>query len=403
MKRKMLSMVLTAGLISTMLAPMSASAAIEDYNIVTNAEENKVIFDTDMGYFGDDTYALFMLLQADAANWIDLLGITSVGGNVTVAEGTTAILNQLEATGRDDIPVYMGTDIPIMGLHDDNTIAANGLNRIKSMQKVLEYGDSISYDNLGDLENPDWGYSSLKPEEKPAWEFMIDAVNENPGKVTIIAVGACTNVAMAIKSDPTFAEKTAGIYYMGGAINVPGNDTPCAERNWYYDPESVDICLQADFPKQVVVPHDISYNQLLTKDKVEHIVNAGDTVYNNLVEEYAYPTFVEDPERQQKLWDAQVPGIFLCPDLISESDERDIAMETNMGYTYGESVAWEAGTGPETSATCTVVYDVDGEAYWNFVADLYSATFDNAESAETEAAETEAATTETAVETEAAQ
>ena len=51
----MLSMVLTAGLISTMLAPMSASAAIEDYNIVTNAEENKVIFDTDMGYFGDDT------------------------------------------------------------------------------------------------------------------------------------------------------------------------------------------------------------------------------------------------------------------------------------------------------------------------------------------------------------
>ena len=180
---------------------------------------------------------------------------------------------------------------------------------------------------------------------------------------------------------------------------MPGNDTPCAERNWYYDPESVDICLQADFPKQVVVPHDISYNQLLTKDKVEHIVNAGDTVYNNLVEEYAYPTFVEDPERQQKLWDAQVPGIFLCPDLISESDERDIAMETNMGYTYGESVAWEAGTGPETSATCTVVYDVDGEAYWNFVADLYSATFDNAESAETEAAETEAATTETAVET----
>ena len=182
MKRKMLSMVLTAGLISTMLAPMSASAAIEDYNIVTNAEENKVIFDTDMGYFGDDTYALFMLLQADAANWIDLLGITSVGGNVTVAEGTTAILNQLEATGRDDIPVYMGTDIPIMGLHDDNTIAANGLNRIKSMQKVLEYGDSISYDNLGDLEDPDWGYSSLKPEEKPAWEFMIDAVNENPAR-----------------------------------------------------------------------------------------------------------------------------------------------------------------------------------------------------------------------------
>lgn len=357
------------------LSSQSALAAMEDYNIVTSAETHKVIFDTDMGYFGDDTYALFILLQADAAGYIDLLGVTSVGANVTIAEGTTAILNQLEAVGRDDIPVYMGTDIPLMGLHDDDTIAANGLKRIKSMQKVLDYGDTISYDNLGDLENETWGYSSLKPQEKSAWEFMIDSVHEYPGQVTIIAVGACTNVALAIKEDPTFAENTAGIYYMGGAIDVPGNDTPCAERNWYYDPEAVDICLQADFPLQVVVPHDISFNQKLTKDLVEKIVNAGDTPYTQLVEEYAYPTFVETPDRKQSLWDAQVPGIFLCPDLISVSDQRDIAMETNMGYTYGESVAWAAGTGPSTSATCTVVYDVDTEAYWSFVAELYGTQF----------------------------
>ncbi len=357
------------------LSSQSALAAMEDYNIVTSAETHKVIFDTDMGYFGDDTYALFILLQADAAGYIDLLGVTSVGANVTIAEGTTAILNQLEAVGRDDIPVYMGTDIPLMGLHDDATIAANGLKRIKSMQKVLDYGDTISYDNLGDLENETWGYSSLKPQEKSAWEFMIDSVHEYPGQVTIIAVGACTNVALAIKEDPTFAENTAGIYYMGGAIDVPGNDTPCAERNWYYDPEAVDICLQADFPLQVVVPHDISFNQKLTKDLVEKIVNAGETPYTQLVEEYAYPTFVETPDRKQSLWDAQVPGIFLCPDLISVSDQRDIAMETNMGYTYGESVAWAAGTGPSTSATCTVVYDVDTEAYWSFVAELYGTQF----------------------------
>ena len=357
------------------LSSQSALAAMEDYNIVTSAETHKVIFDTDMGYFGDDTYALFILLQADAAGYIDLLGVTSVGANVTIAEGSTAIVNQLEAVGRDDIPVYMGTDIPLMGLHDDATIAANGLKRIKSMQKVLDYGDTISYDNLGDLENETWGYSSLKPQEKSAWEFMIDSVHEYPGQVTIIAVGACTNVALAIKEDPTFAENTAGIYYMGGAIDVPGNDTPCAERNWYYDPEAVDICLQADFPLQVVVPHDISFNQKLTKDLVEKIVNAGDTPYTQLVEEYAYPTFVETPDRKQSLWDAQVPGIFLCPDLISVSDQRDIAMETNMGYTYGESVAWAAGTGPSTSATCTVVYDVDTEAYWSFVAELYGTQF----------------------------
>lgn len=370
--KKFMAAAIAAGMAAAAMATGAFAANLEDFNIVTSAETDKVIFDTDMGYFGDDTYALLMLLQADAAGYIDLLGVSSVGANVTIAEGTTAILNQLEATGRSDIPVYMGSDIPIMGLKDDATIAANGLTRIRSMQKVLDYGDTISYDNLGDLVNQTWGYSTLKPEEKPAWQFMIDSVHEYPGQVTIIAVGACTNVAMAVLNDPTFAENAKGIYYMGGAIDVPGNDTPCAERNWYYDPESVAICLQAGFPKQVVVPNDISYYQKLTKELVENIVNAGDTVINNLVEEYALPRFIDNPDRKQSLWDAQVPGIFLCPDVIARTDMRDVAMETNMGYTYGESVAWREGAGPATAATVQVVYDVDGEAYWSFVAALYS-------------------------------
>ncbi len=373
--KKALAAALTAGMMTALAAPAPVMASLDDYTIASNAEDCKVIFDTDMGYLQDDSYALYILLQADAAGWIDLLGVTSAGANVTIAEGTTAILNQLEAVGREDIPVYMGTDIPFTGLLDPTILEANGLRQISSMEKLASYGDSITYDNLGDLVNETWGYSSLAPQEESAWDFMIDAVNENPGKVTIMAVGACTNVAMAIKTDPSFASRTAGIYYMGGAIDVPGNDTPCAERNWYYDPVSVSICLQADFPLQVVVPNDISYNQKLTKELVEHIVDSGDTVYNRLIEEYAYPAFIDNPDRQQSLWDAQVPGIFLCPDLITESEERDIAIVTDMGYTYGESVAWMAGRGPETSTTCTVVYNVDGEAYWDFVAELYSAEF----------------------------
>lgn len=362
--------------IALMVTTAPALGELSDYKIVTTAETHKVILDTDMGYFGDDSYALFILLQADAAGWIDLLGVTSVGANVTIAEGTTAILNQLEALGRQDIPVYEGTDIPIMGLLDDATIAANGLTRINSMRKVLEYGNTISYDNLKDLANEKWGYSSLKPQEDSAWKFMIDQVNKYPGQVTIMAIGACTNVALAIKDDPLFAEKTAGIYYMGGAIDVPGNDTPCAERNWYYDPESVEICLEANFPIQVIVPHDISYNQVLTKDIVEQIIAAGDTVYTQLIKENAYPRFEQDPARRQRLWDAQVPGIFLCPDLISETDVRDVAIVTDIGYAYGESVAWKEGSGPATSTTCTVVYDVHGENYWQFVAELYGKDFE---------------------------
>jgi len=82
---------------------------------------------------------------------------------------TQALSNELERFGHR-----------LVVLHDDETIAANGLKRIKSMEKVLKYGDTISYDNLGELENETWGYSSLKPQEDKAWEFMVQAVKENP-------------------------------------------------------------------------------------------------------------------------------------------------------------------------------------------------------------------------------
>lgn len=361
--------------IMMILGSASAMASVSDYTIVTSAETHKVILDTDMGYFGDDTYAMMILLQADAAGYIDLLGVTSVGANVTIPQGTTAILNQLEALGRSDIPVYMGTHTPIMGLKDEATIAANGLRQINSMKNVIKYGDSITYDNLGELVNETWGYSSVAPQEAPAWDFMIEMVHKYPGQVTIMAIGACTNVAMACMLDPTFAENTAGIYYMGGAIDVPGNDTPAAERNWYYDPESVAICLQAKFPLQVIIPNDISYYQKLTKGIMDKFAENNNTIYTDLIVQYAYPRFVDDPERKQSLWDAQVPGIFLAPELIAVTDVRQVAIVTDMGYTYGESVAWKNDSGPANAPYCTIVYDVDGEAYWNFVVDLLSTEF----------------------------
>lgn len=221
--------------------------------------------------------------QADAAGYIDLLGVTSAAANVTVAEATTANLNMLERAGRGDIPVAIGTDIPLAGLKDDATIEAYGLTRINCMKQVLEYGDSISYDNLGPLEQYAWGYSNLEPVGQTAWEFMIEQVHKYPGQVTIMAVGACTNVALAILNDPTFAENTAGIYYMGGSIDVPGNDTPCAERNWYYDPEAVDVCLNANWPLQVIVPNDISKNQKLTYDRINLIMEAGDNSLTQMI------------------------------------------------------------------------------------------------------------------------
>lgn len=375
MRKKICALFLTAVMTVT---PITAKADLSDYNIVTKAETNKVIFDTDneTDWFGDDSFALLLLLQADAAGYIDLLGVTSAAANVTVAESTTANLNMLERAGRDDIPVAIGTDKPLGGLPNDAEIEAFGLGRTNCMKQVLQYGDTISYDNLGDLEQYTWGYSNLKPIDQTAWEFMIEQVHKYPGQVTIMAVGACTNVAIAIMNDPTFAENTAGIYYMGGAIDVPGNDTPCAERNWYYDPVAVDICLRADWPLQVIVPNDISKNQKLTYDRINLIMESGDNALVKMIRENAFAKrFENNPDYEESLWDAQVPGIFICPDLITDTDVRDVAIVTEMGYTYGESVSWAEGEGPERAATCKIVYNVDGDTYWKFMADMIGAEF----------------------------
>ena len=169
-------------IVALLLATVPAMADLSDYQIVTTAETHKVIFDTDneTDWFGDDSFALLLLLQADAAGYIDLLGVTSAAANVTVAEATTANLNMLERAGRGDIPVAIGTDIPLAGLKDDATIEAYGLTRINCMKQVLEYGDSISYDNLGPLEQYAWGYSNLEPVGQTAWEFMIEQVHKYP-------------------------------------------------------------------------------------------------------------------------------------------------------------------------------------------------------------------------------
>lgn len=379
MKKRTLSMVLAASMVGSMLAPTTASAALEDYDIVTTAEENKVILDCDMGYLGDDAYCMSILAQADAAGWIDLLGVTSVGGNEICAVGVNAILNQLEAIERTDIPVYAGTDIPIMGFRnlEEDLPLTGGFQWTGGYRQMADYVTPDNYHNLGALENETWGYSETEVQtDMNAAEFMIKSVKENPGQVTIFAIGACTNVALACMMDPTFAENTAGIVYMGGAIDVPGNANACGEFNWFYDPESVQVCLNNDFPYQIVVPHDIASKVLLAKDVFDMMAEKNNTPITKMFLDNLYSKYEENPTKSGYCWDAITAGIFLCPDLITETENRDLAIDCNAsGYSYANAVTWESGNGPYKSKNVQIVFNIDRDAFWTFVTDLYGTQF----------------------------
>lgn len=373
--KKRIPVILTAVLL---LFVSSALAELSDYDIATSAETNKVILDCDMGYMSDDAYCMFILAQADAAGWIDLLGVTSVGGNEICAVGVNAILNQLEAIERPDIPVYAGTDIPMMGFRNlaaDQPVTG-GFQWTGAYSQLDHYVSPDKYHDLGALYNEDWGYSKGEVQEQGAVAFMIEQVHRYPGKVTIFAIGACTNVALACMLDPTFAENTAGIIYMGGAIDVPGNANACGEFNWFYDPESVQICLNNAFPYQIVVPHDIAHRVLLAKDVFDMMAEKNHTPITQLFMDRLYAAYLENPDKTEYCWDAITAAIFLCPDLITEAEFRDLAIDcSRTSYSYANAVTWPGGEGPYASRNVQIIFNIDRDAFWTFVTDLYGTGF----------------------------
>ncbi len=167
----------------------------------------KVILDCDPGH--DDAFGIML-----AARNLDLLGVTTVGGNGTLPNVTRNALAVLEKIGRADVPVYPG--------HAGPSVA-------KLVTAPNVHGES-------GLDGPRLDPPGRKPESRHAVDFIVDTVMNNDG-VTLIATGPLTNIASAINREPRVAEKAAGLYIMGGGAYC-GNWTPAAEFNIWVDAEA---------------------------------------------------------------------------------------------------------------------------------------------------------------------
>lgn len=342
------------------------------YKIATDST-TQVILDADFTYINDDTYALFELLQADKMGYLKLAGITTAGGNALAAPVTHDVLSILDYFDYSHVPVAKGTDVPLKGFQNIDTL----MSVIGKMPYVGAYSQMGKYTD-------DWQKAQAlttaglpepksKPVDEPAWDFMIRKVNENPGKVTIFAIGGYTNVAKAIMKDPEFAKKAAGIVYMGGVFDVPGEALPRIEINWWYDPEAVQICLNAGWKHQLIIPHDAATTCLKGKDMYEMYKHKNKTKISKAIVDSLAPIYENGQEEFLKFcWDPITVAVFLCPDLIEKQEKREVAIETKMGASYGSCMAWFEGTGPKGTAPADVVFKVNRNKLWEFVSDLYS-------------------------------
>ncbi|XP_029315059.1 probable uridine nucleosidase 1 isoform X1 [Cottoperca gobio] len=151
----------------------------------------KLLFDADCGV--DDAQAIMLAL---AAPNVELLGITCVHGNTTVENVCKNTLRVLQACNKLQIPVFKGAAKPILG----NSISV---------------GDFHGEDGLGDAPDPNAPGLDLLQKEG-AVSAIIRIVNENPGEVSLVATAPLTNLALAVRMDPSLPSKLRGLYIMGG-------------------------------------------------------------------------------------------------------------------------------------------------------------------------------------------
>ncbi|XP_071368163.1 inosine-uridine preferring nucleoside hydrolase-like [Centroberyx affinis] len=180
--------------------------------------KRKLVIDVDAGV--DDAQAIMVAL---AAPNVEVLGITCCHGNTPLDNVCKNALRILKVCKRLDIPVYRGCSEPLLG-------------------RKIHAGDFHGKDGLGDAPDPDAPGLELMQKEG-AVEAMIRMVKENPGEVSLVATGPLTNLAMAVKLDPSFPEKLRGAYIMGGNTDSRGNTTVCGEFNFVADPEAAYIVL----------------------------------------------------------------------------------------------------------------------------------------------------------------
>lgn len=190
------------------------------------AARQKLILDCDPGV--DDAMALYFALAHPA---LELLGITTTFGNVTVAQATRNALYLCTLTGRR-LPVCTGVGTPL---------------RKAPRQPDPEIHGA---DGLGNL--PKRRASAQGPDERSAARFIIDLAHAHPGEVSLVATGPLGNLAQALRLEPRLPQLLRQVVVMGGSISEPGNVSPVAESNIWHDPHAADIVFTAGLPLTLV-------------------------------------------------------------------------------------------------------------------------------------------------------
>ncbi|MFZ3217240.1 MAG: nucleoside hydrolase [Candidatus Acidiferrales bacterium] len=300
------------------LLPRTNASTDSSQSAPTPGKPRRVIIDTDPGI--DDALAIFLALRSPE---LQVEAITPVCGNVPLEFTLPNALRLVEIAGRPDIPVAAGASHPLV-------------------RRLVTAGHVHGANGLAGVDFPE---PKIKPVRETAPELIRRVVRENPGVITLVAIGPLTNVALALRDDPELAAMIPEIVIMGGSLSG-GNITPAAEFNLYVDPEAARIVFDAHIPL-TMVGLDVTRKCQISEHQIQQLEAA-----QNPVSQAAGKIMRATFERMKHggeitviaLHDPLTVASLIDPGVITRQDFY-VEVETLGEWTAGETLGYD-GRGP---------------------------------------------------------
>jgi purine nucleosidase len=299
-----------------------------------------IILDCDPGI--DDALAIAF---AHGHPGIDLVGITTVAGNVSLAKTTANALAVCEYIGAAGTPVTAGCAGPLLRpAYDARDV----------------HGDS----GLGGAVLPP---ATGSPAPGHAIEYLIDTVRAAPGQITLVATGPLTNIALAVKREPRLADWVREFVIMGGSSGR-GNVTPAAEFNIWADPEAAAAVFRAGWTV-VELGLDVTLRTGASPTVLQRMRELGPLGTELLLPALEQYRSVREPSGPPVhdvcavAWVAQ-PGLF---GLVPARVQVEMAGQLTAGMTVTDFEA----PGQTDSGNAQVAMSIDVDGFWELTLGTY--------------------------------
>ncbi len=285
----------------------------------------RVIIDTDPGV--DDALAILLALSSPE---LDVVGITTVCGNVPVGQATKNLFR-------------------VLNLVQTPSQLLVGQGAARPLEHQLINGTHFhGNDGLGEIDRfRDGGTAYRYPQPRlpasllTAQEVWNECARRYPGELVLITLGPLTNLALALKVSPELVRRFTRVICMGGAIAVPGNVAPAAEFNMYVDPHAAQRVLQARLPL-TIVPLDVTTQVGLNRSGLARLVEGSSDPVTRFVGDATGKAFdyaeLTEGHGQFYLHDPLAVAIAIDPNVVT-MESLQVEVEVTGSVTRGLTVA----------------------------------------------------------------